>query len=75
MAPRAIGLTCAKKVDTSQFPIPVANAVPLPRICIGMISDMYTQLMGPKESEKITETRKMKKTPPMDKPCLVPSGF
>lgn len=30
---------------TIQLPTPVANALPLPRICIGMISDMYTLIL------------------------------
>lgn len=54
------------KVDTSQLPIPVAKAHPRPLICMGMISLMYTQLIGPNEREKMTETRKRKKTPPME---------
>jgi hypothetical protein len=63
----AVGETWAQKVDTSQFPIPVAKALPRARICMGIISDMYTQLMGPKDKEKMTETEKMKKTPAMDR--------
>jgi len=42
---------------------------------MGMISDMYTQEIGPNDREKIMLTRKMKNTPPIDIPRLVPSGF
>jgi hypothetical protein len=53
-----MGEIWANNVETSQFPTPVANAQPRPRICMGMISLMYTQLMGPKEREKMTDTAK-----------------
>lgn len=55
--------------------MPVAKALPRARICIGMTSDMYTHEMGPKEQEKMMETQKRKKTPPMERPRLLPSLF
>lgn len=42
---------------------------------MGIISDIYTHETGPQESEKITETQKMKKTPAPDRPLRVPSVF
>ena len=53
-----MGEIWANKVETNQFPIPVARAHPRALICMGMISLMYTQLMGPIEREKMTETAK-----------------
>lgn len=68
----------------SQFPIPVAldvkrdiyirgpqhspKALPLPRMGIGITSAIYTQETGPKESEKMIETLKIKNTPAMESP-------
>ena len=75
MDPSAIGDTCAKNVETSQLPIPVANAVPRPRICMGIISDMYTHEIGPNDSENTTDTRKMKNTPAIERLVRVPCGF
>lgn len=40
-----------------------------------MTSDMYTQEMGPKDQEKMADTRKRKKTPAMERLRLVPSWF
>jgi hypothetical protein len=62
-------------VATSQFPIPVANAFPRARICIGIISAIYTHEIEPKEQENMTETQKRKNTPPIERPLFVPSGF
>lgn len=42
---------------------------------MGMISDMYTQLMGPHDSEKMTLTLKRKNTPAIERPLRVPSVF
>lgn len=42
---------------------------------IGMISPMYTHEIEPKEKEKIIDTRKIKKTPAIERPCFVPSVF
>lgn len=42
---------------------------------MGMISDMYTHEMGPNETEKMIETQKRKKTPPIESPLFLPSVF
>jgi hypothetical protein len=42
---------------------------------MGIISAIYTQLIGPNEQENITETQKRKKTPPIERPLLLPSVF
>lgn len=55
--------------------LPVAKALPRPLICMGMISLMKTQEIGPKDREKMTETRKRKKTPALETPSRVPPGF
>lgn len=62
-----MGETWDQTVLTSQFPIPVANAEPRPRILSGMISDAYTQEMGPNDMLKMQDTQNRKKTPAMER--------
>jgi hypothetical protein len=66
-----MGEIWANKVDTIQFPMPVAKAQPRALICMGMISLMYTQLIGPNEREKMTETvgREELVMIPVNQPC------
>jgi hypothetical protein len=40
-----------------------------------MTSDMYTQDMGPKDQEKMADTKKRKKTPAMERGRFEPSWF
>lgn len=65
-----MGETCDQTVPTSQLPIPVAKALPRPRILSGIISDAYTQEIGPKDTLKMQDTANRKKTPAADKPSL-----
>lgn len=65
-----MGDTWLHTVPTSQLPNPVAKAEPRPRILSGRISLAYTQEIGPKDIEKMQDTRNKKKTPAADSESL-----